>query len=79
MAVADLMDRGIEAYLAGRQKDARAAFREVLRLEPGNARARTYLDKLGGAAPPTASTAGARAAGRPRAPTDPAVAHRPGG
>ncbi len=70
MAVADLMDRGIEAYLAGRQKDARAAFREVLRLEPGNARARTYLDKLGGAAPPVASPTGARAAGRTPAPEE---------
>jgi tetratricopeptide (TPR) repeat protein len=42
----DLIDRGIQAYLAGRAPDARAAFQEVLRLEPGNASARAYLEKL---------------------------------
>jgi tetratricopeptide (TPR) repeat protein len=47
VAVPDLIDRGIRAYLAGRAQDAVAAFDEVLRLEPGNASARAYLEKLG--------------------------------
>jgi tetratricopeptide (TPR) repeat protein len=45
--VSDLIDRGIKAYLAGREKEASAAFREALRLEPGNESARGYLEKLG--------------------------------
>jgi len=66
MSVAELMDRGIGAYLKGRHDDALAAFREVLRLEPGNTRARAYLEKLcGGPHPPvTATPDGAGAAGR---------------
>jgi tetratricopeptide (TPR) repeat protein len=46
VAIADLIDRGIKAYLAGRERDAVIAFREVLRLEPDNAKARWYVDKL---------------------------------
>jgi tetratricopeptide (TPR) repeat protein len=42
----DLIDRGVEAYLAGRAAEARAALDEALRLEPENARARSYLGKL---------------------------------
>ena len=66
MAVAELMDRGIGAYLKGRRDDALAAFREVLRLEPGNARARAYLEKLCIGPHPwgTATPEGAGAAGR---------------
>jgi tetratricopeptide (TPR) repeat protein len=45
--VSDLIDRGIRAYLAGRETEASAAFHEALRLEPGNESARTYLEKLG--------------------------------
>lgn len=44
--IADLIDRGIKAYLAGREKDALIAFREALRLDPDNAKARWYVDKL---------------------------------
>jgi tetratricopeptide (TPR) repeat protein len=50
VAIADLIDRGIKAYLAGREKDALIAFREALRLEPGNPKARWYVDKLEAAA-----------------------------
>jgi tetratricopeptide (TPR) repeat protein len=45
--VSDLIDRGIKAYLAGREQEASAAFHEALRLEPGNESARAYLVKLG--------------------------------
>jgi tetratricopeptide (TPR) repeat protein len=47
VGVPDLIDRGIRAYLAGRAQEAASAFQEVLRLEPGNPSARTYLEKLG--------------------------------
>jgi tetratricopeptide (TPR) repeat protein len=46
VAIADLIDRGIKAYLSGREKDALIAFREALRLDPDNAKARWYVDKL---------------------------------
>jgi len=46
LAIAELIDRGIKAYLAGRERDALIAFREALRLEPDNAKARWYVDKL---------------------------------
>jgi tetratricopeptide (TPR) repeat protein len=49
--VPDLVDRGIRAYLAGRAHDARAAFVEALRLDPANASARSYLEKLAREAP----------------------------
>jgi tetratricopeptide (TPR) repeat protein len=60
--VSDLIDRGIKAYLAGREQEASAAFHEALRLEPGNESARAYLVKLGdGAAvrPPAGPPRGA--------------------
>jgi tetratricopeptide (TPR) repeat protein len=59
MAVPDLIDRGLRAYLAGREKDARVAFLEALRLDPGNAKAQAYLDKLGGILPRTLPGGGA--------------------
>jgi tetratricopeptide (TPR) repeat protein len=46
VAISDLIDRGIKAYLAGREKDALIAFREALRLDPDNAKARWYVEKL---------------------------------
>jgi tetratricopeptide (TPR) repeat protein len=60
VGVPDLIDRGIRAYLAGRAQEAASAFQEVLRLEPENPSARTYLEKLGQgprAAPPPANGA----------------------
>ncbi len=53
MPVPELIDRGIKAYLAGHHQEALAAFREALRLEPGNASARSYLEKLGGTSRPS--------------------------
>ena len=47
MPVPDLVEAGIRAYLAGREDDALAAFEEVLRLDPGNGKARWYLDRMG--------------------------------
>jgi tetratricopeptide (TPR) repeat protein len=46
MTVAELIDRGVKAYLAGRVKDALAAFQEVLTLDPGNAKARGYIVRI---------------------------------
>jgi tetratricopeptide (TPR) repeat protein len=46
LSAAELIDRGIRAYVAGRVQEARAAFTKALRLEPGNASARAYLEKL---------------------------------
>jgi tetratricopeptide (TPR) repeat protein len=76
VAIADLIDRGIKAYLAGREKDALIAFREALRLEPDNTKARWYVDKLeaaarvhgGPAAPAGAAPALPPPAAPPRAP-----------
>ena len=47
MAVSDLIDCGIKAYLAGRERDAHEAFSDVLALEPENPKARWYLERLG--------------------------------
>jgi tetratricopeptide (TPR) repeat protein len=44
--VAELIDRGVKAYLAGRVKDALAAFQAVLALDPGNAKARGYIVRI---------------------------------
>ena len=38
-----LIDRGIRAYMQGRIAEARALFEEVLRADPGNVRATSYL------------------------------------
>jgi len=44
--VVELIDRGIKAYLAGRVKDALAAFQRALELDPGNAKARGYIVRI---------------------------------
>ena len=44
--VAELIDRGVKAYLAGRVKEALAAFQAVLALDPGNAKARGYIVRI---------------------------------
>jgi tetratricopeptide (TPR) repeat protein len=68
LAIADLIDRGIKAYLAGRERDALIAFREALRLEPDNAKARWYVDKLEAASRLRGSNGPAPAAGAPARP-----------
>jgi tetratricopeptide (TPR) repeat protein len=65
VAVSELIDRGIRAYLAGRAQEASAAFQEALRLEPGNASARSYLEKLGEGERGRAGAAPARAGSSP--------------
>jgi tetratricopeptide (TPR) repeat protein len=77
--VSDLIDGGIQAYLGGREQDARAAFLEALRLEPGNAKARWYLERLGpgDGQPPEASALPTAIAGTTAAPpARPAVDER---
>jgi tetratricopeptide (TPR) repeat protein len=44
--VAELIDSGVKAYLAGRVKDALAAFQAVLAIDPGNAKARGYIVRI---------------------------------
>jgi tetratricopeptide (TPR) repeat protein len=47
--VAGLIDRGIKAFVAGRVGEALRTFQEVLEIEPGNFKARSYLTLIGGA------------------------------
>ena len=49
--VAELIDRGIKAYLQGRAAEAMRAFQAVLELDPGNTRARSYLILIHGGGP----------------------------
>lgn len=49
-----LVQRGVEAYLAGRREEAAAALEEALRLEPRDAKARWYLERLAEAPAPGA-------------------------
>ena len=60
MAVPELVEAGIRAYLAGREAEALEAFEEVLALEPDNAKARWYVDRMGDA---SHALAGSRRAG----------------
>ncbi len=64
MRVAQLIDHGIKAYVAGRVGEALRSFQEVLELDPGNPKARSYLLLIHGGTPGTFS-----AAPDPRAPT----------
>jgi tetratricopeptide (TPR) repeat protein len=60
--VAELIDRGIKAYVAGKVGEALRTFQEILEKDPGNPRARSYLLLIhGGAAglvPEAATPAG---------------------
>ncbi|BDG05943.1 hypothetical protein [Anaeromyxobacter oryzae] len=49
--VAELIDRGIKAYVAGRVGEALRSFQEVLEVDPGNPRARSYLVLIHGGGP----------------------------
>jgi tetratricopeptide (TPR) repeat protein len=48
--VAGLIDQGIKAYVSGRVGEALRSFQEVLELDPGNPRARSYLLLIHGGA-----------------------------
>jgi tetratricopeptide (TPR) repeat protein len=82
VALSDLIERGIKAYLLGRAGEARTAFTEALQLDPRNASARWYLDKIDPAAAPSpnpvapapAGPSATTPAGEPEAAASPAVA-----
>jgi tetratricopeptide (TPR) repeat protein len=69
MRAQDHIDRGVEAYLAGRAPEARAAFQEALRLEPQNPSACAYLAKLDADAARTSARAAHAAPEEPYAPS----------
>jgi tetratricopeptide (TPR) repeat protein len=56
--VAELIDRGIKAYLAGRVKEALTAFQQVLERDPGNAKARGYIVRIHAVTPATTPVPG---------------------
>ncbi len=49
--VAELMERGARAYEAGRIRDARAAFLEIVAVDPTNTKARSFLARIENAMP----------------------------
>ncbi len=59
MTAGELMDLGIRAYTRGELDDAERSWREVLELEPGNERARSYLELVAGKRPAAAVAQGA--------------------
>jgi tetratricopeptide (TPR) repeat protein len=70
MGIPDLVEAGIRAYLAGREEEALDAFNSVLLLDPGNAKARWYVERMGDA---SRAVAGSRRASEARpAPATPA-------
>ena len=73
--VPELIDRGIKAYVAGRVGEALRTFQEVLELDPGNPKARSYLVLIHGGAPGLTPFPGAMKAVAlpPPAPARPAV------
>jgi tetratricopeptide (TPR) repeat protein len=51
VSVAELIDRGIKLYMAGRIREAREAFQAALELDPENPKARSYLVHIREAVP----------------------------
>ena len=82
MHVAQLIDRGIKAYVAGRVGEALRSFQEVLEIDPGNPKARSYLLLIHGGAfadPPPPRPDPASAPRPPAPPPAPApAASQPG-
>jgi tetratricopeptide (TPR) repeat protein len=69
--VAELLERGTKLYAAGKIREAREAFQAALDLEPGNAKARSYLVRIREGTPgatPLPGTYGAVGRGAPEAP-----------
>jgi hypothetical protein len=64
---ADLLERGIRAYTRGAIVEAERCWSEVLALDPGNDRARSYLDVLVPKRSPENTAAGAARASKPPA------------
>jgi tetratricopeptide (TPR) repeat protein len=79
MTAADLLERGIRAYTRGALAEAERCWNEALALDPGNDRARSYLDVLlaSGSAAPAPPAAATRGAGQGRAVPLPAPASAP--
>ncbi len=77
LRVAQLIDHGIKAYVAGRVGEALRSFQEVLEIDPGNPKARSYLHLIHGTpgAPPERPPAASPAppAAPPPPATDPAA------
>ena len=57
--ISELIDRGIQLYVAGRVREAREAFQLALDLDPGNAKARSYLLHMRETAPAVTPAPGA--------------------
>jgi tetratricopeptide (TPR) repeat protein len=79
--IPELLERGIRAFLAGRERDALASFQEVLGKDPQNKKARWYLEKLraAGVSIPEPARAPSPSATSPAAPpATPAPAPEPG-
>lgn len=81
--IAELIDRGIKDYVAGRVGEAFRTFQEILELDPGNAKARSYLVLINGGAPGLTPLPGMMEAfrlpppaGAPRVPAPPAAPPR---
>ncbi len=82
-SVAELMERGTQAYMAGRRNDAREAFQQVVALDPGNGKAWSFLVTLEGAkpavtpSPGSPGTVGAAVAGANVQQDDPSGGYAP--
>jgi tetratricopeptide (TPR) repeat protein len=57
--VSELLDRGVQLYMAGRVREAREAFQLALDLDPGNDKARSYLLHMRETAPAVTPAPGA--------------------
>jgi tetratricopeptide (TPR) repeat protein len=71
--LSELIDQGIKAYLAGRVKDALAAFQRALEVDPGNAKARGYIVRIHAISPAMPPAPARPAAPLPPAPARPAA------
>jgi tetratricopeptide (TPR) repeat protein len=76
-AAAELIDRGIKLYMAGRIREAREAFQRAVDLDPANAKARSYLLHIREAMPALTPFPGLPAV-QPAAMQPPASPARPG-
>jgi tetratricopeptide (TPR) repeat protein len=72
--IAELIDRGIKLYMAGRIRDAREAFQLVVDLDPSNQKARSYLQHIRETAPRATPSPGAAPAAQPAAQPPPSGA-----
>jgi tetratricopeptide (TPR) repeat protein len=63
MGIPELVEAGIRSYLAGREEEALDAFKAVLLIDPGNAKARWYVERMNDA---SRAVAGSRRASEAR-------------